>query len=89
MPTAAVMRPGPNPELDDGGVVCAWNIAPMEPVSLICTAKRPACDLCPVKDLCAWVGAGSPGPVDREKRRRQAWHGPDPQVQGVIMGGPA
>jgi A/G-specific adenine glycosylase len=61
-----------------------WNVAVMELGALVCRARAPRCDACPVKDLCAWVGAGRPahdGPV----RRGQAWHGTDRQVRGAVL----
>ncbi len=39
---------------------CLWNAATMELGALVCTAKSPTCELCPVEDLCAWVAAGKP-----------------------------
>jgi A/G-specific adenine glycosylase len=62
----------------------AWNVAVMELGALVCRARGPRCGECPVRDLCAWVAAGSPpdtGPV----RRAQAWHGTDRQVRGRIL----
>ncbi|GAB3850577.1 HhH-GPD family protein [Nesterenkonia populi] len=75
----------PDPALDEGGVACAWNIAAMELGSLVCTAKSPACEVCPVQEMCAWVAAGSPAPTEEQKPRGQAWHGTDRQVRGAIM----
>lgn len=62
----------------------AWNAAVMELGALVCTARSPGCDDCPVAHLCAWQLAGRPeheGPP----RRGQAWHGTDRQVRGRIV----
>ncbi|WP_258933947.1 hypothetical protein [Nesterenkonia pannonica] len=75
----------PDPNLDDGGVACAWNIASMELGSLVCTSKSPKCGICPVRDMCAWRAAGSPAPTEEQKTRGQAWHGTDRQVRGALM----
>ncbi|WP_022873346.1 A/G-specific adenine glycosylase [Nesterenkonia alba] len=75
----------PDPELDDGGLACTWNIAAMELGSLVCTAKSPACDRCPVREMCTWVASGSPAPSQDERPRGQPWHGTDRQVRGAIM----
>lgn len=61
-----------------------WNAAVMELGALVCTARAPACDACPVADLCAWRLAGSP-PYEGPPRRGQTWHGTDRQVRGRIV----
>ena len=61
----------------------AWNAAVMELGALVCTARSPACDRCPLAETCAWVAAGSPPPV--EMPRGQAWAGTDRQVRGAVM----
>ena len=55
----------------------------MELGALICTAKSPTCQLCPVEDLCAWVAAGKPEADYTPKG--QSWHGTDRQVRGAVM----
>lgn len=62
---------------------CVWNAATMELGALVCTAKSPSCQLCPVEDLCAWVAAGRPEAEYTPKG--QAWHGTDRQVRGAVM----
>lgn len=61
-----------------------WNIASMELGALVCTARAPACDQCPVLDACAWVAAGKPEPKTAAKSA--SWNGSDRQVRGAIMG---
>ena len=61
-----------------------WGVAVMELGALICTARAPRCESCPVSAQCAWRRAGSPahtGPV----RRGQAWSGTDRQIRGAIL----
>ena len=62
---------------------CLWNAATMELGALVCTAKSPTCELCPVEDLCAWVAAGKPEADYTPKG--QSWHGTDRQVRGAVM----
>ena len=62
---------------------CLWNAATMELGALVCTAKSPSCQLCPVEDLCAWVAAGKPEADYTPKG--QSWHGTDRQVRGAVM----
>ncbi|HET6968695.1 MAG TPA: A/G-specific adenine glycosylase [Ornithinibacter sp.] len=61
-----------------------WNVAVMELGALVCQARAPRCDDCPVQDLCAWVAAGRPA-HDGPPRRGQAWHGTDRQVRGALL----
>ena len=56
----------------------------MELGALVCTARAPRCDACPVSHLCAWQLAGRPA-HDGPPRRGQAWHGTDRQVRGRIV----
>lgn len=62
-----------------------WAAASMELGALVCTARSPGCDRCPVADLCAWRVAGCPPDVHAPRRRVQAWAGTDRQVRGRIM----
>lgn len=75
----------PDPRLDDGHYACTWNIAAMELGALICTARSPQCQICPVAGLCAWKQAGSPPATAEQQTRGQAWAGTDRQVRGAIM----
>lgn len=69
---------------DDAGAA-RWAAASMELGALVCTARAPRCDVCPVADACAWRLAGSPADVHALRRRTQAWAGTDRQVRGRIM----
>lgn len=63
----------------------AWNQAVMELGALVCTARVPRCEQCPLAEGgCAWVGAGRPAPTE-DTRRRQAFEGTDRQMRGMIM----
>lgn len=69
---------------DDDATAATWAVATMELGALVCTARQPSCDACPVADLCAWRGAGFPA-YDGPPRRGQAWAGTDRQCRGRIM----
>jgi A/G-specific adenine glycosylase len=61
-----------------------WAAATMELGAVVCTARSPRCDACPVANHCRWRAAGYPehsGPP----RRGQAWAGTDRQVRGRLM----
>ncbi len=62
----------------------AWNAAVMELGALVCTARSPRCEECPIVSHCAWQHAGRPE-HDGPRRRGQAWHGTDRQVRGRIV----
>lgn len=61
-----------------------WNVAVMELGALICTARSPRCDQCPVRTTCAWFTAGQPENTTTRKRR-QTFEGTDRQCRGIIM----
>ena len=69
---------------DDAGAA-RWAQASMELGALVCTARSPRCDRCPVAASCAWVAAGRPADQHAHRRRAQAWAGTDRQVRGRIM----
>ncbi|MEG9246576.1 A/G-specific adenine glycosylase [Arthrobacter sp. Soc17.1.1.1] len=68
---------------DDEALSVRWNAAVMELGAVVCTARSPLCDACPVLDACAWVAAGRPAPDYVPKG--QAWAGTDRQVRGAIV----
>ena len=60
------------------------NAAAMELGAVVCTARSPRCDVCPLLDICAWVSEGRPDTPDL--RRRQAkYEGSDRQARGAVM----
>ncbi len=69
---------------DDEPTAATWSVALMELGALVCTATRPRCEECPVRDACAWRAAGYPA-YDGPPRRGQAWSGTDRQCRGRLM----
>ncbi|MGA9714703.1 MAG: A/G-specific adenine glycosylase [Aeromicrobium sp.] len=61
-----------------------WAAASMELGAVICTARSPRCEQCPVRDLCRWRAADFPE-HDGPPRRGQAWAGTDRQCRGALM----
>ncbi|MGX9346053.1 A/G-specific adenine glycosylase [Microbacterium sp. KNMS] len=62
----------------------AMNAAAMELGQVVCTARAPRCDECPVRLSCAWLAAGRPETPDT--RRRQArYEGSDRQARGAVL----
>jgi A/G-specific adenine glycosylase len=68
---------------DDGRAARA-SAALMELGALVCTARSPRCDGCPLWTICAWRLAGSP-PATGPSRRPQAYAGTDRQVRGLLL----
>ena len=66
------------------GRAVAFSVAVMELGALVCTARVPRCDDCPLASTCAWVAAGKPE-WDGPRRRAQAFAGTDRQVRGLLL----
>ncbi|GGO90917.1 adenine glycosylase [Nocardioides phosphati] len=71
------------PDADEDAAV--WAVATMELGAVVCTAARPACERCPVVDLCAWHAAGRPA-YDGPARKVQDYAGTDRQCRGRLLG---
>ena len=57
----------------------------MELGAIVCTARSPRCDVCPIRDSCRWRAEGYPaydGPV---KTRQKRFEGSDRQVRGLVL----
>ncbi|MGO3659079.1 MAG: A/G-specific adenine glycosylase [Corynebacterium casei] len=61
----------------------------MELGALVCTAKSPKCDICPIRHTCQWQKLGCPQPSEEDlskaKKRVQKFTGTDRQVRGLLM----
>lgn len=68
----------------DPPTAATWSVAVMELGALVCRARDPRCEACPVADLCAWRQSGFPA-HDGPPRRGQAWAGTDRQCRGRIL----
>ncbi|KZX20548.1 A/G-specific adenine glycosylase [Rathayibacter tanaceti] len=75
----AALLPEPLPE------AAAFNAGMMELGAVVCTARAPRCDECPIRHLCRWRADGYPehtGPVKAPQKR---FEGSDRQVRGLIL----
>jgi len=61
-----------------------WAVASMELGALVCTARSPRCDQCPVRDACAWRQAGRPS-YGGPPRVGQRYQGTDRQCRGALL----
>lgn len=62
----------------------AFSVATMELGALVCTARAPRCDDCPLAASCAWLAAGRPA-WEGPRRRAQTFAGTDRQVRGLLL----
>jgi A/G-specific adenine glycosylase len=60
-----------------------YGVAVMELGALVCTARAPACNACPVSTMCRWRAAGQPPPAVR--RAGQRYTGTDRQARGALL----
>ncbi len=61
-----------------------FNAAAMELGAVVCTARSPRCDACPLSHTCAWRAAGYPDTGD-ERRRQARYEGSDRQARGAVL----
>ena len=62
-----------------------FNAAIMELGAVVCSARRPDCDICPVRSLCAWRRAGFPDTGGPKKKVQKRFEGSDRQVRGLVL----
>lgn len=70
---------------DDPAEAAVFNAAAMELGAVVCTARAPRCDACPLADWCEWRGAGYPDNAPERRPRQARFEGSDRQVRGRIM----
>ncbi|EGD55407.1 HhH-GPD family protein [Gordonia neofelifaecis NRRL B-59395] len=70
--------------LPDDETAPEFSAALMELGALVCTARSPLCDACPLVDTCRWVALGKPA-HDGPPRRTQKYDGTDRQVRGLLL----
>lgn len=70
------------PAADDEAVQVSEAL--MELGALVCQARNPACETCPLSARCAWFAAGRPQ-ADAPKRKTQRYAGTHRQARGNIL----
>lgn len=60
-----------------------WAASTMELGALICTARNPKCDTCPISHHCSWKKAGYPRSTNLKKTHK--WHGTNRQCRGRLL----
>ncbi|MFF1877669.1 A/G-specific adenine glycosylase [Leifsonia sp. NPDC058230] len=69
----------------DRSAAAAFNAGMMELGALVCVARVPRCDVCPVREACAWRRAGYPPYDGPRKAVQKKYEGSDRQVRGLIL----
>lgn len=70
------------PRDDDGAAIV--NAATMELGAVVCTARSPRCEACPIAQVCAWRAAGYPDTGD-DRRKQARYEGSDRQARGAVL----
>lgn len=63
----------------------AVNAGVMELGAVVCTARNPNCDECPVSEHCAWALAGFPANAGRTRIPQKKYEGSVRQARGAIL----
>lgn len=63
----------------------AFNAAIMELGALVCVARSPRCEACPIAEQCAWRLAGYPETDGPTAPRQKRYEGSDRQVRGLVL----
>lgn len=61
-----------------------WSAAVMELGALVCSARVPACERCPLTTTCRWQAEGRPRP-ESAPRRQPRFEGSDRQARGALL----
>lgn len=62
-----------------------FNAAMMELGAIVCTARKPLCERCPISDFCAWAKAGYPDNAPAKRPKQATFAGSDRQMRGAIL----
>ena len=69
----------------DAAAARLTNAAVMELGAVVCTARAPRCDACPIAGLCAWRQAGYPAYLGPRGATQPRFEGSDRQARGLVM----
>lgn len=70
---------------DDPVAARAFNAAIMELGAVVCKARGPLCDSCPIAHACLWRTTGYPDYEGRRKAVQKKYEGSDRQVRGLVL----
>lgn len=67
----------------DPATAALWSVSLMELGALVCTARSPRCEACPVASRCAWLARGRP--AGARASPAQTYAGTDRQCRGRLL----
>jgi A/G-specific adenine glycosylase len=70
---------------EEATTAAVFNAGAMELGAVVCVARSPRCEACPVRESCAWRGAGFPAYTGRRRVPQKAYHGSDRQARGAVL----
>ena len=70
---------------EDDADAALTNAGVMELGALVCVARTPRCEACPIADQCAWRLAGYPPTEGAKAPKQKKYEGSDRQVRGVVL----
>jgi A/G-specific adenine glycosylase len=70
---------------DEAEAARKFNAGMMEVGAIVCTARSPKCDVCPLRNICGWRQAGYPSYDGPRKAVQKRYEGSDRHVRGLIM----
>lgn len=62
-----------------------FNAGAMELGAIVCTARSPRCNDCPLTAVCVWRAAGYPAYLGQRKPIQKKFDGSDRQVRGLLL----
>jgi A/G-specific adenine glycosylase len=70
---------------EDEAEARVFNAGAMELGALVCTARSPRCEDCPLASVCAWHLAGRPAYAGARRAAQKRYEGSDRHVRGLVM----
>jgi len=71
---------------EDRAEARVFNAATMELGAIVCIARAPRCDECPLRDLCAWRREGYPEHTGPRRPVQKKYEGSDREARGALLG---
>jgi A/G-specific adenine glycosylase len=79
LPAMTVLLP------DDDTGAALFNAGMMELGAVVCTARSPRCEVCPLASVCAWRAAGHPELEVARRPVQKRYEGSDRQARGAVL----
>lgn len=70
---------------EQAGAAAEFSAAIMELGAIVCTARAPKCEECPIAHACAWRAAGYPAYAGPRRPAQATYEGSDRQLRGLVL----